>query len=126
MVRPAVICIKKITQALPPKDALDADEKESLEMSYAAAMYQSGGNVDFRVTAAMATLGVAIPRIIKYLDQREEEQRQKKTMTAKTEVIASADTMAELNKLKEELATLKKNSGQTQVEDKVKDVVFES
>lgn len=75
MVRPAVVLAKKVCKVLPPKDPMDADETESLEMSYAAAMYQAGGDIDFRITAAMATLGIAIPRLIKYLDDREEKEK---------------------------------------------------
>lgn len=73
--RPAVVLAKKCCKVLPPKDPMDSDETESLEMSYAAAMYQAGGDIDFRITAAMATLGIAIPRLIKYLDEREEKEK---------------------------------------------------
>lgn len=105
MVRPVVICVKKMTKVLPPKDELDADEHESLEMSYAAAMYQSGGNVDFRITAALATLGVAIPRVIKYLDEREEKEKEKKSLPTKTN-----ETTAELIRLKNELEEMKRTT----------------
>lgn len=110
MVRPIVVCVQKVCKVLPPKDPLDSDERESLEMSYAAAMYQSGGAVDFRITAAMATLGVALPRIIKYLDDREEKDAAKNRIPAKVDL-----AQQELVRLQNELAELEKKKSAMEV-----------
>jgi hypothetical protein len=108
MVRPMVVPAQKVCKTLPPKDPLDGDERESLEMSYAAAMYQSGGDVDMRIAAAFATLGVAIPRIIKYLDDKEASEKKvaaipTQVQNAQQQLVTLQNQLAELEKKKSAL-----------------------
>lgn len=109
MIRPAVVLVQKMCKTLPPKDPMDSAETESLEMSYAAALYQSGGQVDFRITAAMATLGIAIPRIIKYLDERDEKEKKSVKIPSQVNEAEAhlARLQAELRELEQKKATMK-------------------
>lgn len=100
MAKPWVHAIDRIAGHVPPNERLDSVEKDGLEMSTAATMYQHGGSLDARVLLLSCVAGIALPRVLKYLEQREQEKKtgiQDKTVNGQIEA------------LKAELAALKAN-----------------
>lgn len=111
MARPWVHCIDKIAGYVPPKDRLDSIEKEGLELATAATLYQHGGSLDARVLLLSCCAGIAIPRILKYIDQQEEKKNAEKS--APVNDLAQLTEM--VNKLKTELEESKRVKSSTEV-----------
>jgi hypothetical protein len=101
MAKPWVHATDKIAGFVPPKDRLDSVEKDGLEMSTAAVMYQQGGSLDARILLLSCVAGIALPRILKYIDQREEERKGKPKVEAVSE---------EVKQLREKIARLELES----------------
>jgi hypothetical protein len=104
MAKPWVHAIDRIAGHVPPNERLDSVEKDGLELSTAAVMYQHGGSLDARVLLLSCVAGIALPRVLKYLEQREQER--------KNGLPAGPDKAlnAQLEAVKAELAALKAKS----------------
>lgn len=76
MVRPIISGISRLSATMGTQP-LDAEEKDSGTMAFAALMYQSGGMLDARTLVALWLAGVTMPRVVAYAEGAAERKRRR-------------------------------------------------
>lgn len=77
MVKAPLVALSKTLKHFPPHDTLDNDEMAGGQTAFAALMYQEGMKANAWMLVGMWALGIGAPRVIKYLDEREQRAAEK-------------------------------------------------